>query len=1186
MVCTNCGSANAASAKFCSECGSTLSQACAACGATLVAGARFCSECGTPTGAAAGPERARTTAAVPAPPAGTGSVAERRLVSVLFADLVGFTTLSEGRDAEETRDLLSRYFDQSREIIERYGGTVEKFIGDAVMAVWGAPIARENDAERAVRAALDLVATIPSLGPGLQVRAGVLTGEAAVTLGATNQGMVAGDLVNTASRLQSVAPPGTVLVGESTERSANSAIVFEAVGEQQLKGKGAPVPAYRALRVVAERGGRGRSDRLEAPFVGRDDEFRLIKELVHQTGKEHRTRLVSITGVGGIGKSRLSWELNKYLDGIAETVYWHQGRSPAYGEGIAFWALGEMVRSRAGLLESDDEPTTRSKISETVAHWMPLESERPWIEGALLTLLGFESGTTSTREELFSAWRTFFERIAEKGTVVLVFEDLHWADAGLLDFVDHIVDWSRGVPMLLVTLARPELLDRRPTWGAGRRNFVALDLEPLDEAAMRELLEGLVTGLPETVVRSIVARADGIPLYAVETVRMLVAEGRLAQVDGAYRPVAEIETLAIPETLQALIAARLDALDPGDRGVLQNAAVLGQSFTVPALMAVTGVEGTELDERLRTLARRELVSRELDPRSPERGQYAFVQALIREVAYGTLSKRDRRARHLAAARYFESLGEEELAGALATHYLAAYRSSSGDEEAQALAAQARIALKAAAARAASLGSHEQAAGYLVEALEVTTEPAEATELLERAGSAFSQAAKWEVAETHLRRALQQRRDADDRAGAARTMALLAQTLVNAYRRTEAIELVTPALDEFEDLGDDPGLAMLEHQLARAHWFIDETERAVELADRALVRAERSDDVSQTADAMISKGSIIAMSGRYREGFALLDGGTHLAEEHGLVATQARGLLNISATSVGRDPVLALDYARRAYNLARRLGLRSQLDASAGNSLEGAARVGDWDWVDVQGKEMLDQEMGTGQRQAILRGIEEVRAYRGEPVEDLLEEHRSLVGDDITAEANYHGAVAPVRLADGRYAEAAAEWELAAATDINAPTDLPKAARAALWADNKPEMERLMRRFAELRAHGPAPDASTVTLRAALAGLEGRRDESVALYADAFAQWAAAGLPLDRAMTAIDMLVVLGSHEAAARTAAEEAREVLTRLRARPLLEILDRAMAGTAAGSARVNGTGAHQPEGEVAEVGGSLADA
>ena len=463
MTCTKCGATAPASARFCPECGTSLQASCTSCGSALLPGAKFCAECGTPTGASA---TATGTAPGTNGAAPTGPVAERRLVSILFADLVGFTTLSDGRDAEETRELLSRYFELAGEVIGRYGGTIEKFIGDAVMAVWGTPIARENDAERAVRAALDLVAAVKALGPGLDARAGVLTGETAVTIGATNQGMVAGDIVNTASRLQSVAQPGTVLVGESTERATNEAIAYEPAGEQLLKGKTAPVPAFRAIRVVAERGGRGRGDRLEAQLVGRDGEFRLLKDLVHGTGEEKRTRVVSLIGVAGSGKSRLLWELSKYLDGVVETVWWHTGRSPAYGEGITFWALGEMVRNRAGLAETDDEATTRAKLAETVARWVTDETERRWIESALLVLLGVDGAAALSREELFAAWRTFFERIAANGTVVLVFEDLHWADQGTLDFIDHVAEWSRGRPILVITLARPG--DPRATAGLGR----------------------------------------------------------------------------------------------------------------------------------------------------------------------------------------------------------------------------------------------------------------------------------------------------------------------------------------------------------------------------------------------------------------------------------------------------------------------------------------------------------------------------------------------------------------------------------------------------------------------------------------------------------------------------------------------------------------------------------------------
>jgi class 3 adenylate cyclase len=400
--------------KFCGECGAPLTLVCGSCGASNTPGVKFCGECGTAL-AANTPTAAPAAAQAVADGSQPEPTAERRLVSVLFADLVGFTTLSESRDAEVVRDLLARYFEAATQVIGAYGGTVEKFIGDAVMAVWGAPTAHEDDAERAVRAALDVVEAVRAmggeLGADLSARAGVLTGEAAVTLGATNQGMVAGDLVNTASRLQSVAPPGAVLVGEATYQAANSAITFEPAGQQVLKGKTAPVPAYRALRVVARRGGAGRSEHLEAPFVGRASELRMLKDFHTATGAERRSRLVSIIGQGGIGKSRLVWEFLKYLDGVTEVVYWHQGRSPAYGEGISFWALAEMVRGRSGISEGDDPGSARAKLTTTLDEWLTDESERRWIEPRLLQLLGLEAGDgaePTERESLFAAWRVFF----------------------------------------------------------------------------------------------------------------------------------------------------------------------------------------------------------------------------------------------------------------------------------------------------------------------------------------------------------------------------------------------------------------------------------------------------------------------------------------------------------------------------------------------------------------------------------------------------------------------------------------------------------------------------------------------------------------------------------------------------------------------------------------------------------
>jgi len=957
VICPNCATENEAGRKFCLSCGSRLAIVCPGCGSPNNPLARFCGECGAAMATVTGPHAA-VEGAAPAPGAtmiagslaagGAGRaapLAERRLVTVLFVDLVGFTSLAEGRDAEVVRDLLGRYFEVARSVVEHHGGTVEKFIGDAVMAVWGAPTAHEDDAERAVRAALEIVDAVRALGPGLEARAGVLTGEAAVTLGAPGQGMVAGDLVNTASRLQSVAPPGSVVVGEATERAASRAIAFEPAGEQLLKGRVAPVQAYRALRVVAERGGRGRSDTLEAPFVGRTEEFRLLKELFHTTARERRVRHVSITGIAGIGKSRLAWEFLKYVDGLVEDTYWHEGRSPAYGEGITFWALGEMVRRRAGLAEADDERTTREKIAAALSRFVPDEAERHWIEPRLLTLLGLEVSVSGGREELFAAWRTFFERVAARGTVVLVFEDLQWADSGLLDFIDHVLEWSRAVPIYIVTLARPELLDRRPDWGAGRRNFTSIHLEPLSEAAMHQLLGGLVPGLPERAVAAMVARSEGVPLYAIETVRMLVSDGTLVAEGGSYRPTRDVSELAVPETLQALIAARLDALDPRERSLLQDASVLGQTFSVAGLAAVSDAAPEAAEANLRSLVRREFLQFVVDPRSPERGQYTFLQALIRDVAYGRLARKERRDRHLAAARYFEMLEDEEIAGVLASHYLAAYRASAEGPEADAAAAQARVALKSAADRASALGSPDQAMTYLERALSTATEPDDQADLLWRAGVAGSDAGHHEAAERFLRRAVEVNRDRGDRPAAARAVAALGWALVEGSRLEPAREVLEPAVTEYEDLGEDPAEVALLGHLSRTYFRMQQFEPALRYAEQALSAAERLGLNDVLADTLVTKGTALHQLGRSIEGTALLEAGLKVADAHGLTGTSLRAQNNLLDPLGEIDARAAFEQASRAFEQALRLGRAAMMVYLLENAVHLAMLLGEWEWAD-------------------------------------------------------------------------------------------------------------------------------------------------------------------------------------------------------------------------------------------------
>ncbi|HEY2202305.1 MAG TPA: adenylate/guanylate cyclase domain-containing protein, partial [Solirubrobacteraceae bacterium] len=575
------------------------------------------------------------------------------MVSVLFADLVGFTTLSESRDPEDVRELLSRYFDTCRRLVGLYDGVVEKFIGDAVMAVWGTPVATEDDAERAVRTALDLVAAVQALGQeagvdGLRARAGVLTGEAAVNLAAVGEGMVAGELVNTASRVQSVAEPGSVFVGEATRRANEGTVVFEPAGSFELKGKTGETPLWRALRVVSGRAGSLRSEGLEAPFVGRDRELRQIKDLFHVCAEEERAQLVSVTGIAGIGKSRLAWEFYKYFDGIAQTVYWHRGRCLAYGEGVTYWALADMVRMRCRIAEDDPQDEALRKLQAALEEHLLDPEERRFVEPRLTQLLALGESASHERQDLFAAWRLFFERLADTYPTVLAFEDMQWADSSLLDFVEYLLEWSRDKPLYVVTLARPELLEKRPTWGAGHRNFASLYLEPLSQQAMQDLLVGLVPGLPPALRDQILARAEGVPLYAVETVRMLLDRGLLVPDGSSYRVVGEVGSLEVPETLHALIAARLDGLSAEERRVLGDAAVLGKTFTPQALAALSGLERERLEELLGGLVRREVLGLQSDPRSPEQGQYTFLQDLLRHVAYETLRKRDRRAKHLAA----------------------------------------------------------------------------------------------------------------------------------------------------------------------------------------------------------------------------------------------------------------------------------------------------------------------------------------------------------------------------------------------------------------------------------------------------------------------------------------------------------------------------------------------------------
>jgi len=1183
VTCRVCGTENRADARFCIECGSALAAGCPTCGTVNPPEAKFCATCGTalrpdavrrPAGISetaagygwTGPSGAGPLA-VPGGPglaeASGGPVAERRLVSVLFADLVGFTSYSEGRDAEEVRELLTRYFELASDVIRRYGGTVEKFIGDAVMAVWGAPVAREDDAERAVRAALDLVDTISSLGPGIQARAAVLTGEAAVTIGALNQGMVAGDLVNSASRLQSVAAPGTVLVGEATQRAAGAAIAFEPAGEYTLKGKQAPMAAWRAVRIVAERGGRNRSDILEAPFVGRAVELRLLKDLYHATAREGRSRLVSVMGPAGIGKTRLSREFKRYLDGLVSQVWWHAGRCPAYGEGITFWALGEMVRSRAGLIEADDEATTREHLAAVIGEHARDDAEARWLQAALMALLGVGSGPAVDSDELFAAWRTFFERLAETAPVVMVFEDAHQADAGLLAFIDHLMEWSRTSPITVITLARPELLERRADWGAGIRAFTSIHLEPLTDPEMGQLLAGLVPGLPHPAMDRIVTRADGIPLYAVETVRMLLAQGRLVSDGGTYRPAGDLADLSVPETLTALIGARLDALDAVDRALLEDAAVLGQTFTIAGLAAISGQPAEALGPRLRGLIRGELLVLDGDPRSPEHGQYAFVQALVREVAYRTLSHKNRKERHLAAARYFESLDATELAGGLAGHYLAAQRLAADAAEARDLAAQARVALLGASDRATSLGSYEQGRMFLEQALDVTTDPAERADLHERAYRIALNGVDPEPIVRHGAAAEEERRKTDDREAIAVAAALRAQSLTSAAHNdpVAALELVERAWEEFSDLEETRAGVELMAAFMRAYRAIADNERALYWTDRLLPVAERLGHLEGITRGIQGRGMSLLVTGRPSEGIILLRGAQKLATAHDLFEVELSSRVQLTFYEQWGDPVAGVALGREGLEIGRQRGSFAYRYQMVGNSAICAMRVGEWDWVATLLDEWLEIAGDEGMKKEFRVDRAILHASRGlDPSADIAAAAGALAGvTDPQFDSYVSYARATASLAVGDFAAAAAQGEAAATTtDYFHPLAIPLAVRAALWGGDVATATGLVGRPSMAAFSGSALAADRTRMAAGIAALEGRRSDALAGFLDASRAYQELGLAFDDAGAAVDLAVLLpgiGQDSTAAAELVDRGRDTLTRIGAAPFLARLERALA-------------------------------
>lgn len=658
---------------------------------------------------------------------------ERKTVSVLFADLVGFTSSAANADPEDVASRLETFHNAVRTDIERYGGRIEKLIGDGVFAVFGAPISHEDDAERAVRSALRLQETITSLNETdeteLAVRVAVTTGEAMVRLGGTTQDLegIVGDVVNTASRLQQIAPEGGVIVDETTYSATHRVAEYQEPTPVTIKGKSDPILVRVAIRMKSRFGVGVDVDETTA-FVGREDSLRLLVDSFERAIGSHTAQLVTVSGEPGVGKTRLVAEFRRIIDDRSDLVWWRQGHCLPYGDGISFWALGEIVKAHAGVLDGEPGHTVRTKIISTAEDLIEDRTQASWVGERLLELIGATTSESSKRER-FTAWTQFLESLAARNPLVMVIDDLHWADPSLVEFLDELVETDEGVPLLVVVTARPELYDPHPGWGGGKRNSTSIALGPLSPEETAELVGMLTDSVDSEAATAALQRSGGNPLYATELVRMAADRQASGSSDGA-----------IPGTIQSVIASRIDLLAPEDKHLLQTASVVGKVFWSGAVAFATGTSADDVDESLKRLARRELIKRARRSSMRDHDEYTFWHDLVADVAYGQIPRRSRRDAHKTVGQWLEATAGErigELAEILAYHFSEALdlsRALGVDDERLELAARRHLL---EAGRRAENVNAEKAISLLSRALDLSSAPADQAEILIRLANAQS-----------------------------------------------------------------------------------------------------------------------------------------------------------------------------------------------------------------------------------------------------------------------------------------------------------------------------------------------------------------------------------------------------------------------------------------------------------------
>ena len=1104
-------------------------------------------------------------------------------MTVLFCDLVGFTARSDRADPEDVKATLRPFHAELKGVIEHYQGTVDKFVGDAVIGVFGAPTSHEDDPERGVRAALSINEAIAELNERnatrrLEARIGLATGEAVVAVGApaAHDGeSVTGDVVTLAARLQSLAPIGGALADDATRRATEELFVW-----RELDPTGEPSERHRSRSwiPVSARGHFGVDvrPRSSTPFVGRAEELGLLRGAYRRAIRESSVQLVTIIGEPGAGKSRLIGEFFRFIDELPELVRWRQGRCLPYGEGVSFWALGEIVKADADILESDPPGEAHRKLAEAVGAALEDEAERDWLTARLAPLVGIEAETVD-REESFAAWRRFLEGLATHSPLVLVFEDLHWADAPMLEFLDHLLDWFTGLPLLVVCAARPEVFERHPGWGGGKRNSTTISLPGLSRAETAMLISALLDRriLPAETHAAILERAGGNPLYAEEFARMLVDRGLMD--DGRSAIDANVP-IPVPQNIQSLIAARLDTLPPDRKGLLHDAAVIGTVFSAEALAAMGDLDEEQVVEGLHDIVRVELIRPTRTSSAKDQAEYAFWHPLVRDVAYGQIPRTERGAKHRAAAAWIErAKGDrlEDQAELLAHHYGEALELTRSTE-----AAAARIDLEVRAAGFMRLAGDrsmrldvEKARRYYERALELLPAGHEdRPRMLVQLAEAGAMAGDFDTSERLFDEAIEAFRSGGDDLGRGEAMAMLARSLHKQGSSGRSRPLLEEAVRILEREPPGPELARAYSRLAGQELISSRYEESATHARKALDLARAMGLDGEIVRSLQFRGASRVELGD-DGGLEDLREALRLGLELGLGEETAIAYGNLAFQVWLRDgPAAALELWERCVEFTRSRGFAIQARYSEAGILEVVFDLGDWDRGLELAREMAAWDVQHGDTQVGTFA----RLHEG-----WILYHRGVLGEaERLAEqvlpsarsAGYAESLAPaialMAAIRHRRGDRAEVLDLAREFD-DVTREVPDHRAASL-----PPIARILADLGELelaaslvpereRAPSRRHRLCILTARATIA--EAGRDASFALdgYADAARRWGDYGSVLERAQATIGegrCLNALGrTTEATARLA--DARESLGRLRALPLLSAVDDLLAEATARS-------------------------